>query len=124
MKSIALSFLLLLFAIVIKADNCTELKATFEKEEAAYDMVARIAVASNEAYLIIGKFVDSGERVLSACPKAYSLDRQYTLKRKIATAKKSRESYKVLTHSQLRGYARSHPEEIIIYKWGKIRPVP
>jgi len=124
MKRICLAILLLSTAIRLDAENCEELKATFEKEEAAYDMVARIAVASNESYAIIEKFVESGERVLSKCPKAYSLDRRYTLKRKIAAAKQNRQSYKVLTQSQLRVYARSHPEEIIIYKWGKIRPIP
>lgn len=124
MKRIYLAIFLLFTTAFLKAESCAELKATFEKDEAAYDMVARIAVASNEAYAIIGKFVKSGEKVLNACPKSYSLDRQYTLKRKLATAKENRQSYKVLTQSQLRSYARNHPEEIIIYKWGKIRPVP
>jgi len=124
MKRIRLTILLLSTAIRLNAESCAELKATFEKEEAAYDMVARIAVASNEAYAIIGKFVDSSEMLLNKCPKAYSLDRQYTLKRKIASAKQNRQSFKVLTRSQLRSYARSHPEEIIIYKWGTIRPAP
>jgi len=124
MKRISLAIFLLFTDEFLNAESCAELKASFEKDEAAYDMVARIAVASNDAYAIIGKFVDSGESVLSVCPKVYSLDRQYTLKRKIASAKKSRESYKVLTQSELKLYARSHPEEIIVYKWGKIRPVP
>ena len=124
MKGMILVIFLLSATMQLNAASCAERKDAFEKEEAAYDMVARIAVASNRAYTIIGTFVESGEDVLSACPKVYSLDRQYTLKRKIATAKKNRQNYKVLTQSQLRRYARSHPEEIIIYKWGTIRPVP
>ncbi len=124
MKQIILSFFVLLMAINLEADECADLKAAFEKEESAYDTVARIAVASNKAYAIIGRFIDSGENVLQTCPKLYSLDRQYVLKRKIAAARNNRQSYRVFTQSELGGYARSHPEEIVVYKWGTIRPVP
>ena len=124
MKRINLSVFLLMTALIMEADECAILKASFEKEEAAYDTVASIAVAGNKAYAIIGTFVEEGERLLERCPDVYSLDRQYTLKRKLLTAKQSRQSYHVLTQSEVGRYARSHPEEIIIYKWGTIRPVP
>lgn len=100
------------------------LKASFEKEEAAYDTVAGIAVAGNKAHAIIGRFTQEGEMLLQRCPDVYSLDRQYTLKRKLQTAKRSRQSYHVFTQSEVGRYARNHPEEIIIYKWGTIRLVP
>jgi len=124
MKRIILPIFLLMTALIVKADECTKLKASFEKEEAAYDTVASIAVASNEAYAIIGKFVEEGELLLERCPDLYSLDRQYILKRKLQTAKQNRQSYRVFTQSEVGSYARSHPEEIIIYKWGTIRPIP
>ena len=124
MKRIILPIFLLMTALIVKADECTKLKASFEKEEAAYDTVASIAVASNKAYAIIGKFVEEGELLLERCPDLYSLDRQYILKRKLQTAKQNRQSYRVFTQSEVGSYARSHPEEIIIYKWGTIRPVP
>jgi len=124
MKPVLFFLFLLQITNNIKAEECMRLKAAFEREEAAYDTVARIAVAGNSAHQIIGRFVDSGERVLTECPKAYSLDRQYTLKRKLKTAKEIRPSYKVMTQSELKEYARSHPEKVIIYKWGTIRPMP
>ena len=124
MKQFTLMILLLLISINMKADRCTALQATFEKEEQAYDIVARIAVAGHKSYEIIGKFVKEGNVLLEQCPKTYSLDRQYTLKRKIAKAKKYQQSYRVFTQSQVSSYARSHPEEIVIYKWGTIRSVP
>lgn len=108
----------------VEADECAALKSSFEKEESAYDTVASIAVASNKAYAIIGKFSEEGELLLQRCPDLYSLDRQYTLKRKLQTAKRSRQSYRVFTQSEVGSYARSHPEEIIVYKWGTIRPIP
>lgn len=123
MKQILLSIGILLIAMNIKAEECRVLVLSFEKEESAYDMVAHIAVASNKAYEIIGKFIDDGERLLKECPKVYSLDRQYTLKRKLALARKNRESCRVFTQSQVGSYARSHPEEIVVYKWGTIRQI-
>ncbi|MCJ7765307.1 MAG: hypothetical protein MUP09_05135 [Thiovulaceae bacterium] len=108
----------------IKADECANLKAAFEKEESAYDTVARIAVSSNEAYAIIGKFTDVGERLLQTCPKLYSLDRQYILKRKLASARQNQQRYRVFTQAEVSRYARSHPEKIVVYKWGTIRPIP
>ena len=124
MKQLTLTILLLLITVSLKADKCTTQKAAFEKEEQAYDTVARIAVAGHKSYKIIRKFIKEGNSLLAQCPKVYSLDRQYTLKRKIAKAKKYQQSYRVFTQSQVSSYARSHPEEIIIYKWGTIRSVP
>jgi hypothetical protein len=118
----ALLFLFLLSAAV-QADECTSLKTSFEKEEQAYDTVARIAIAGNKSYAIIGKFIKEGNTLLEKCPKVYSLDRQYTLKRKLKKAKQHQQSYRVFTQSQIGSYARSHPEEIVVYKWGTIRPV-
>jgi len=122
MKQIALSLLLLTAAAA--ADQCEKVKASFEQEEAAYDMVARIAVAGNSAHTIIGNFIKSGETVLRQCPKLYSLDRQYTLKRKLKKARQHHASYRVFSQAEVSRYARTHPEEIIVYKWGTIRPVP
>ncbi|MEN8147672.1 MAG: hypothetical protein ABFR02_08635 [Campylobacterota bacterium] len=123
MKLFTLSILLLLINSTVKADDCSTLKAVFEKEEKAYDTVARIAIAGNSSYAIIGKFIKKGTGLLEKCPKSYSLDRQYTLKRKIAKAEQYQQSYKVFTLYEIGRYARSHPEEIIVYKWGTIRPV-
>ena len=117
-----LHFLFLLSAAV-QADECTSLKTSFEKEEQAYDTVARIAIAGNKSYAIIGKFIKEGNTLLEKCPKVYSLDRPYTLKRKLKKAKQHQQSYRVFTQSQIGSYARSHPEEIVVYKWGTIRPV-
>ena len=124
MKQLTLSILLLLISINIKADKCTVQKAAFEKEEQAYDTVSRIAIAGHKSYEIIGKFVKEGTALLVECPKTYSLDRQYTLKRKITKARKHQQSYHIFSQSQVSSYARSHPEEVIIYKWGTIRSVP
>lgn len=117
-------FFLFVLSALLEADPCVKVKASFEKEEAAYDTVARIAVAGNGAYAIIGNFTKSGESFLAQCPNVYSLDRQYTLKRKLRKAKEQQESYRVFTQSEVAKYARTHPEEIIVYKWGTIRPVP
>ncbi len=124
MKYVTWVFILLLKSNTLYADTCVTLQETFEKEEQAYDTVARVAIAGNSAHKIIGAFVKEGETLLKQCPKSYSLDRQYTLKRKIAKAKQYKNSYRVFTQSQLSQYARSHPEEIIVYKWGTIRSVP
>jgi hypothetical protein len=121
MKSTVLFLLLIVFTL--NADDCKKLKASFEKEEKAYDITARIAIAGNSAYKIIGRFINVADKLLTQCPKSYSLDRQYTLKRKIAKARQFKESYRVFTQGQVARYARSHPEEIIVYKWGTIRQV-
>ena len=124
MKLLTLLILLLLTGINIKADACAKLKVVFEKEEQAYNTVARLAIAGNKPYEVIGRFIKEGNTLLKQCPKTYSLDRQYTLKRKIKKAKKHQQSYRVLSQSQLGNYARSHPEEIVIYKWGTVRLSP
>jgi len=121
MKSIVLFLLVLTYAF--GADECLTLQTSFEREEKAYDMTARTAIAGKSAYTIIGAFIDAGDKLLDVCPKVYSLDRQYTLKRKILKAKQYRESYRVFTQGEVSSYARSHPEEIIVYKWGTIRQV-
>ena len=108
----------------MSAQSCDDIEVRFEKEESAYDTVARIAIAGNSAYKIIGAFIKEGETILEQCPKSYSLDRQYTLKRKLAKAKRYKESYRVFSQSQLSQYARTHPEEIVVYKWGTIKSVP
>lgn len=100
------------------------MKEAFEREEAAYDTVAKVAVAGNSSHAIIGRFAQKGEMLLRVCPKVYSLDRQYTLKRKLKKAKMNQNAYWVFSQAQVAEYARTHPEEIIVYKWGKIRPVP
>jgi len=114
---------LLLFSNITQADECLSMQTSFEREEKAYDTVARIAIAGNSAYKIIGLFIKETEQLLTQCPKTYSLDRQYTLKRKLSKAKQYQASYRVFSQQQLSSYARSHPEEIIVYKWGTIRPV-
>lgn len=124
MNKILSASLFLLLSSIVSAGSCTILQERFEKEEQAYDIVARVAIASNSAYKIIGAFIKEGETLLKQCPKSYSLDRQYTLKRKIAKAKQHRNSYRVFSQSQLSQYARRHPEEIVVYKWGTIRSVP
>ena len=124
MKKIIFASFFLLLSSIAGADYCTTSQVSFEKEEQAYDTVARVAIAGNSAYKIIGAFIKEGEELLKQCPKSYSLDRQYTLKRKIAKAKQYKSSYRVFSQSQLGQYARSHPEEIVVYKWGTIRSVP
>lgn len=121
MKQIML-FLFLLSAAA--AEECEKVKVTFKKEEVAYDMVARIAIAGNSAYTIIANFIKEGETLLLQCPDLYSLDRQHTLKRKLKKARLHHESYRVFSQAEVSRYARTHPEEIIVYKWGTIRPVP
>ncbi|WP_373033559.1 hypothetical protein, partial [Sulfurovum sp.] len=122
-KQIALSIFLLLITAHVKADSCRNQQLSFEKEEIAYDTVARIAVAGNSAYAIIERFVEEGDALLTACPNVYSLDRQYILKRKLKKARQHQQSYKVFSQSNISSYARTHPEEIIVYKWGTIRAV-
>lgn len=121
MKQILL--FLFLLSVALYADECEAIKTSFEKEETAYDTVASIAIAGNRAYAIIGKFIKEGDTLLKKCPNVYSLDRQYTLKRKLKKAGQHQHSYRVFSQSELSHYARTHPEEIIVYKWGTIRPV-
>ena len=121
MKSILLIFLFSFFSLY--AQDCKVLFADFEKEEKAYDTVAEIAVASNEAFKIIGSFLKASNTLLVACPKSISLDRQYTLKRKLLQAKQYKNSYKVMNQAQVKQYAITHPEHVVVYKWGTIKAV-
>jgi len=108
---------------VLNAQDCKAVLNAFEKEEKAYDTVAEIAIASNEAYNIIGAFLKQSNNLLTSCLKSISLDRQYTLKRKIAKARQYQQSYKVMTQAQLKQYAITHPEHVVLYKWGTIKAV-
>ncbi|MDA3945186.1 MAG: hypothetical protein PF439_00705 [Helicobacteraceae bacterium] len=117
-------FFLFILSSSVQAGECEKVKTSFEKEEAAYDTVARIAITGNSAYAIIGNFIKEGETLLLQCPDLYSLDRQYTLKRKLKKARENEQSYRVFSQSEVARYARTHPEEIIVYKWGTIRSVP
>lgn len=121
MKTVLL--FLFLLSTALQADECKNVTSSFEKEEAAYDTVVRIAIAGNKAHVIIGKFIKEGETLLKKCPNVYSLDHQYTLKRKLKKAKRYQKSYQVFSQTDVSRYARTHPEEIIIYKWGTIRQV-
>ena len=121
MKQILLCLFLL--SLPLQADECESVRSSFEKEERAYDTVARIAIAGNKAHTIIGRFIKEGDSLLKQCPNVYSLDRQYTLKRKLKKARQHQQSYRVLSQWDVSRYARTHPEEIVIYKWGTIRPV-
>lgn len=114
---------LLLLSLPLQADECESVRSSFEKEERAYNTVARIAIAGNKAHTIIGRFIKEGDSLLKQCPNVYSLDRQYTLKRKLKKARQHQQSYRVFSQSDVSRYARTHPEEIIVYKWGTIRPV-
>jgi len=115
---------LFLFSFIyVNAQDCKVIFAAFEKEEKAYDTVVEIAVASNEAFSIIGRFIKVSNTLLVSCPKSISLDRQYTLKRKRLQAKQYKQSYWVKTQEQLRQYAIAHPEHIVVYKWGTIKAV-
>ena len=116
--------LLLLLTGNSGADECTLQKETFEREEGAYDTVLRIGVAGNSAYEIIGRFVKEGETLLRECPKVYSLDHQYTLRRKVKKARRNQYRFKVFTQEQVAGYAVNHPQQRVIYKWGKVRVSP
>lgn len=107
----------------LNAQDCKAILSAFEKEEKAYDTVAEIAIASNEAYNIIGAFLKQSNNLLTNCPKSISLDRQYTLKRKIANARQYQQSYKVMTQAELKQYAITHPEHVVLYKWGTIKAV-
>ncbi len=124
MKYVTLVFILLLKSNILFADACSTLQETFEKEEQAYDVVSRVAIAGNSSYKIIGTFIKKGETLLKQCPKSYSLDRQYTLKRKLAKAKHYQQRFYVFSQSQVSNYARSHPEEIVIYRWGTVKLTP
>lgn len=124
MKYVIWAFILVLKSNALYADVCATQQVTFEKEEQAYDTVVRLAVAGNSAYKIISNFVKEGGTILARCPKLYSLDRQYTLKRKLKKAKQLRSNYRVFSQAEVSRYAQTHPEEIIVYKWGTIRPVP
>jgi len=116
-------WILLLSFSALQAQECKVLLEAFEKEEKAYDTVAEIAIASNEAYKIIGAFIKQSDALLTRCPKSISLDRQYTLKRKVANARQYQQSYKVMTQAQLKQYAITHPEHVVLYKWGTIKAV-
>ncbi len=116
--------LITLLIVPVYADECTVIKASFKQEEQAYDTVSRIAVAGKSSYEIIGRFVEEGTLLLTKCPKVYSLDRQYTLKRKLKKARRYQQSYKVFTQGQVSSWARSHPEEIVLYKWGTVKSSP
>jgi len=116
-----LLLLMLVSTLVLAGEKCDLQRSAFERAEKAHDVVTEIAVASNSAYVIIGDFIKKGTTFLKECPKSYSLDRQYTLKRKLKKARSYQQSFKVFTQEQVRRYAISHPEEQVIYKWGKIR---
>ncbi len=103
--------------------NCEVSKERFLKEERAYTMVVSVAIAGTHSYEIIERFIKEGNAILKECPKTFSLDRQYTLKRALKKAVHLKKSYKVMTQAQVKSYAISHPEEIVVYKWGTIRPV-
>jgi len=105
-------------------DNCEELKNKFEDQESAYDLVLSMRISSNSAYTIIGEYIEQGRTLLKICPKTYSLDHQYTLKRKLSKAQWYQPSYKVLTQDQVAGYAVSHPEQRVIYRWGTVKISP
>jgi len=109
--------------LYVQAENCKVIFATFEKEEKAYNTVAEIAVASNEAFTIVSAFIKASETLLVSCPKSISLDRQYTLKRKLLQVKQYKQSYKVMSQAQVKQYAVSHPEHVVVYKWGTIKAV-
>ena len=121
-KYLIVIWILLLTNVV--ADECSKKKERFEREERAHDVVKSIAVASNSAYEIIGRFVKEGETLLRECPKVYSLDRQYTLRRKVKKARRNQYRFKVFTQEQVAGYAVNHPQQRVIYKWGKVRVSP
>jgi len=109
--------------LYVNAQDCKVIFTDFEKEEKAYDTVAEIAIASNVAFEIIGGFLKASDILLKTCPKSISLDRQYTLKRKLLQARQYQQSYKVFNQEQLKQYAISHPENIVVYKWGTIKAV-
>lgn len=113
----------LFYTLTLSAEECAVIKERFEREEQAYDVVAEIAIASNSGYEIISKFIKATQTLLKSCPKSISLDHQYTLKRKLNTAKTYQHSYKVFTQEQLAQYARTHPEHVVVYKWGTIKAV-
>ena len=113
-----------LSSLLWAVEECDQLRSDFEREEQAYKVVTRIAIASNSAYEIIGKFVDSGTKLLEKCPKAYSLDREYTLRRTLKKARYYRPGFKVFTQDQVAGYAVNHPEQHVVYKWGTVRVTP
>ena len=115
---------ILFLSISLFATECEEIKKAFEKEERAYEMVSRVAVPSMRAYEIIGRYIDQGQQLLQECPKSYTLDRQYTLKRQLQKAWYTRNRYKVFTQSQVKGYAISHPQEQVVYRWATVKITP
>lgn len=117
-------FTLILSVTTVSADECTQKREYFEQVEQAYDVVRRVDVAGNSAYEIVSKFVEEGEALLKYCPKVYSLDRHYTLRRKLKKARWASRRFMVLTQKQLEEYAISHPEQQVIYKWGTVRISP
>ncbi len=121
MKSLALIFLF--YSLHLNAQDCKAIFAAFEQEEKAYDTVTEIAIASNEAYDIIGSFLTTSNSLLVDCPKSISLDREYTLKRKISNARQYQQSYKVMSQAEIKQYALTHPEQVVVYKWGTIKSV-
>jgi len=122
-----MKLLFFFFVLLAEADaeslSCQQKHITFVQNEESYDVVVSVAVAGPEAYKMIGTFIESSGYLLSKCSNTLTLDKQYTLKRKLNKARHLQPSYKVYTQAQLKDYAISHPEEIVVYKWGTIRPV-
>ena len=118
-------FLLLLYAQALFAISldCQQKFEVFVIDERSYDVVVSVAVGGKKLFEMIGVFIRSSEDLLKVCTETLTLDKQYTLKRKIKKAKGLQSSYRVYTQAQVKTYAISHPEEIVVYKWGTIRPV-
>ena len=116
-------FFLLFHAVYGASLECQKKHKKFVSDEQAYDIVVSVAVAGKKSYEMIGNFVDGSEALLNTCSDTLTLDKQYTLKRKLKKAKRLQSSYRVYTQAQVKAYAISHPEEIVVYKWGTIRPV-
>ena len=118
-------FILFLLSQTLDATSalCQQKHQKFLIDEQAYDVVVSIAVAGKKSYEIIGEFVESSQDLLQVCSNTLTLDKQYTLKRKLKKARRLQSSYRVYTQAQVKAYAISHPEEIVVYKWGTIRPV-
>ena len=112
--------LILLFSSNIAADTCVQQKQIFEKEEKAYDNVIRVKIASQERKAIIDRFIEAANGMLNECPKTISLDRQYTLQRKVKKAKVTQSKLNVMTLEELRKYAITTPEKRVIYRNGTV----
>ena len=112
--------LILLFSSNIAADTCVQQKQIFEKEEKAYDNVIRVKIASQERKAIIDRFIEAANGLLNECPKTISLDRQYTLQRKVKKAKVTQSKLNVMTLEELRKYAITTPEKRVIYRNGTV----